>query len=138
MPNQNTLRSIFSQSNFLKIAFLSIFILSGLGASSQNWTPFNYWTFDGTNPLKDSVGTSNLDPSYYQSPYSIQSNSPSIGVGKYIQLDASSKQIVASSSFAPDTAYTIEFLFKTASDINQTIQWFSRRDAAINLRLYFP
>jgi len=107
-------------------------------ARAQSWTPYNYWTFDGTNSLKDSMNQSNLDAAYYQSPYTILSNSSSIGVGKYLQLDASSKQIVASSQFVPDTAYTIEFLFKTSSDINQTIQWFSRRDAAINLRLYFP
>jgi len=101
--------------------------------NAQNWAPYNYWTFDDTNALKDSMNQSNLDAAYYQSPYSILSNTSNVGVGKYLQLDANSKQIVASSQFVPDTAYTIEFLFKTASDINQTIQWFSRRDAAINL-----
>lgn len=106
--------------------------------NAQNWAPYNYWTFDGTNALKDSMNQSNLDAAYYQSPYSILSNTSNVGVGKYLQLDANSKQIVASSQFVPDTAYTIEFLFRTATDINQTIQWFSRRDAAINLRLYFP
>jgi len=125
------------------ILFVIAFLLTQSFASfnvvkAQNWLPYNYWTFDGTNPLKDSMNQSNLDAAYYQSPYSILTNSSNSGVGKYLQLDAASRQIVASSPFTPDTAYTIEFLFKASSDINQTIQWFSRRDAAINLRLYFP
>jgi hypothetical protein len=125
------------------ILFVIAFLLTQSFASfnvvkAQNWLPYNYWTFDGTNPLKDSMNQSNLDAAYYQSTYSILSNTSNVGVRKYLQLDANSKQIVASSQFVPDTAYTIEFLFKTSADINQTIQWFSRRDAAINLRLYFP
>ncbi|MFM2156987.1 MAG: hypothetical protein RL516_1736, partial [Bacteroidota bacterium] len=124
---------LFVVAFFLTLTFASFNIVN-----AQNWTPYNYWTFDGTNALKDSMNQSNLDPAYYQSPYTILSNSSNVGVRKYLQLDANSKQIVASSQFVPDTAYTIEFLFKTSADINQTIQWFSRRDAAINLRLYFP
>lgn len=128
-----------SQIILLRLFSISFFLLaSNFSVFAQNWAPFNYWTFDGSSPLIDSMGQSNLDATYYQSPYTIQTNNPAVGVGKYLQLDANSKQIVASTTFVPDTAYTVEFLFKTASDINQTIQWFSRRDAAISLRLYFP
>jgi hypothetical protein len=132
-------KSTFTSNLLFVIAFFTFQTFTSFNvARAQSWSPYNYWTFDGTNALKDSMNQSNLDAAYYQSPYTILSNSSTIGVGKYLQLDASSKQIVASSQFVPDTAYTIEFLFKTSSDINQTIQWFSRRDAAINLRLYFP
>ena len=133
------LKSKFTNSKLFVVSFLLIQIITSLNVvKAQSWAPYNYWTFDGTTALKDSMNQSNLDAAYFQSPYLIHSNNTNVGVGKYLQLDASSKQIVASTQFVPDSAYTVEFLFKTAADINQTIQWFSRRDAAINLRLYFP
>ncbi len=138
MLTQNPKNTSSNSKLFVVAFFLTLTFASFNVVKAQNWTPYNYWTFDGTNPLKDSMNQSNLDAAYYQSTYSILSNTSNVGVRKYLQLDANSKQIVASSQFVPDTAYTIEFLFKTAADINQTIQWFSRRDAAINLRLYFP
>ncbi|MFN5346103.1 MAG: T9SS type A sorting domain-containing protein [Bacteroidota bacterium] len=138
MLNQK-LKSTLTGNLLFVVVFLTLqTFTSSNDVKAQIWTPYNYWTFDGTNALKDSMNQSNLDAAYYQSPYSILTNNLNTGVGKYLQLDAASKQIVASSQFVPDSAYTIEFLFKTSSNINQTIQWFSRRDAAINLRLYFP
>ena len=112
--------------------------MGSYSAKSQNWSPNNYWTFDGSNALTDSMGNSDLNPSYYQSPYAISPASSTTGVGKFLTLNSASKLIVASSPLAADSGLTIEFLFRAGANINSPVQFFSRRDGAINLRLYFP
>ncbi len=116
----------------LGIAFLAIFSISNY-CYSQNYLPYNYWTFDGPNSLADSMNRSDLDPSYYNSQYSI-ANSSSSGVGKCLDLNDLSTKIVASNPLPLDSGFTAEFLFKPSADANETVTFFSRRDGAVSLR----
>ncbi|MCC7515541.1 MAG: hypothetical protein IT212_12700, partial [Bacteroidia bacterium] len=77
---------------------------------AQNYQPKSYYTFEGSSPMKDSMGTFNLDPNYYQSNYQILTNT-SGGVGKYMKLDSSST-IIRGGVLAIDSAVTFEFIFK--------------------------
>jgi hypothetical protein len=120
------------------LAFLMIGSSFNNQVSAQNWLPHNYWTFDGTNALKDSMGRSDLNPAFYNSPYSVPSTNVGNGVGKYLQLNSSSRIVVASNPLDADTGYTVEFLFRPGANINETVQLFSRRDGAMNIRFNFP
>jgi Secretion system C-terminal sorting domain len=122
----------------LQIFALLVLLTGSYTAKSQNWYPNNYWTFDGSNALTDSMGNSDLNPSYYQSTYAISPASSTTGVGKYLTLTNTAKLIVASSPLPADSGVTVEFLFRAGANINSPVQFFSRRDGAINLRLYFP
>lgn len=104
---------------------------------SQTWLPYNYWTFDQSNALKDDMNRSDLNAVYYQSPYSI-SNASSGSVGKSLSLNSQSKILVASSPLPADSGFTIEMLFKPGANMNQTVQLFSRRDGSINIRFGYP
>ncbi len=122
----------------LQIFALLILLSGSYSAKSQNWFPSNYWTFDGTNSLADSMGGSDLNPAYFQSTYAISPASATTGVGKYLTLTNTAKLIVASNPLAADSGLTVEFLFRAGSNLNPIVQFFSRRDGAISLRLYFP
>ena len=39
--------------------------------NAQNYLPFNYWTFDASNSMDDSMNHNSLNPTFYNSPYSI-------------------------------------------------------------------
>lgn len=110
--------------------------LSVPGSAQTSWNPRNYWTFDQTDPLVDNTGTDRLNPNYYNSVYSIN-NASSGSVGKSLKLTDPSRIIVATSPFQPTSAFTVEFLFKADPNLNNTIQFFSRRDGGINLRFSF-
>ncbi|MBK9320653.1 MAG: hypothetical protein IPM91_18940 [Bacteroidetes bacterium] len=60
---------------------------------SQTWTPKHYWTFNASNSLADSTGVAPLNATYFQSTYSIGNAQTSIGVGKYLKLNSTSKAI---------------------------------------------
>ena len=107
-------------------------------SNAQNSLPYNYWTFDGSNAMNDSMNHNALNPTFYNSPYSISSGSSNNSVGRSLSLSSASKMIVASSPFTLDTAVTIEFLFKGGADLNQTVQLFGRRDGAVQIRFGYP
>jgi hypothetical protein len=86
-------------------------------------TPKLYYTFDGTNPLSDSVGNGNLNPNYYSSYYTIGLNLANKGVGKYLSTYANST-IIKGGDFTPTDALTIEFLLRPGIQFdNQNILW---------------
>ncbi|HCI57222.1 MAG TPA: hypothetical protein DFH96_00445, partial [Bacteroidetes bacterium] len=80
------------KSNLISITriIVSMFLLAVPSyLVAQNYQPKSYYTFEGSSPMKDSMGHFNLDPNYYQSSYQILTNT-SGGVGKYMKLDTSS------------------------------------------------
>ena len=103
--------------------------------NAQNYLPFNYWTFDASNSMDDSMNHNSLNPTFYNSPYSISNGNSGSAVGRNLILTSASKMIVATSPLILDTGITIEFLFKAGTDINQTVQFFNKRDGAIQIRL---
>lgn len=114
-------------------------ILSFSGFShAQTWTPRHYWTFNGTNPLTDSTGVAALNPSYFQSAYTISNAQPNTGVGKYLTLNKSSRAITSNVPFSPDSGFTFELLFRPGANINEVVQLVTRRDGAISIRFCFP
>ncbi len=122
---------------FLGTAVLLTGFFSSLQTSAQTWTPYNYWTFDGVDPLGDSLSHNALNATYFSSPYTI-SPAASPGVGKYLTLNTLSRDIEASSPFNADTSFTLEFLFKPASNMFETTQIFRRRDGAIGVVFGYP
>ncbi len=126
------------KNNFI-IALSAIVIFFGLmnNAVAQNYLPYNYWTMDGVNPLKDSMNRSDLDPTYFASAYSIN-NSGSSGVGKCIGISANSNKIIGSNTLPLDTGFTVEFLVRFDADINETVSLIARRDGAVNIRFGYP
>ncbi|MEI2758888.1 MAG: T9SS type A sorting domain-containing protein [Bacteroidia bacterium] len=102
---------------------------------AQNYQPKSYYTFEGSSPMKDSMGTFNLDPNYYQSNYQILTNT-SGGVGKYMKLDSSST-IIRGGVLAIDSAVTFEFIFKPGMNFGTTV-FAKRMDGALELRMTYP
>ncbi len=105
---------------------------------AQTWTPNNYWTFDGSNSLSDSMSRSNLNPSYFGSTYTVSAAQGGIGTGKFMTFNGSEKLIVASNPLALDTGFTIELLVRFGQNSHETMEIFGRRDAAISIRFGFP
>ena len=124
-----------NMKSLIKKGVLTLFMtISGwLFVNGQTYNPRHYWTFEGTNPLKDSMNNSNLNPGYFQSTYSIVPGA----VRNCMRLGTGGKAVVASSGFAPDTCMTVEFLFKTANDFGIT-NLMSRRDNGFYIKMDYP
>jgi Secretion system C-terminal sorting domain len=122
---------------FFAAAFILCSIIS-TNSFSQTWTPKHYWTFNSSNPLADSTGVAPLVPSYFQSTYTIGNAQANTGVGKYLSLSSTAKAITSNVSFAPDSGFTFEFLFRPGANINEIVQFITRRDGAISIRFCFP
>ncbi len=118
---------------FWRSFLLSLIISMTTVNCKAQYTPFHYFTFDGIDPLKDSLSASTLNTAYYQSAYSI---SPS-AVGKSLTLGAGGKDIIVSGTLALDTVVTIEFLFKPSHDFN-TCTFITRRDNAVYIKMNYP
>ena len=110
---------------FMHLMFIMLSIFNM--ANAQTYAPRNYWTFNGTPANKDSMNNFNLDFASYLCQYTITSNG---AVGKGISLNSTGDNINAG-VFAPDTAFTIEFLFKPGYLFNAT-QIFRRLDGSIS------
>lgn len=96
----------------------------------QQFLPRHYWTFEGANPMKDSMNNSALNPTFYNSLYSITNGD----VGNCLSLDAGGRTIVGTSNLQIDSAVTIEFLFKPSHEFALT-NFLNRRDNAIIIRM---
>jgi len=128
--------NVITHKVILSIAILIAFSLNS--ALSQNWLPNNYWTFDGINPLADSINRDAMNPAYFQSAYSIGAAQSGKGVGKYLSLNSGTKLIVASDPLAADSGFTVEMLIRPGKNLLESVQLLTRRDGAINIRFGFP
>jgi hypothetical protein len=123
-----------TQKLYVLLALLTTILFGGnFSVYSQTFNPVSYWTFDQTNPMADNMGNYTLNPTYYQSIYSI-SNASAGSVGKSLKLSSTSRIIVATAPFTPANGYTVELLFKADPNLNSTIQFMSRRDNGLNIR----
>ncbi len=113
-------------------------INSSYNANCQNWLPTNYFTFDGSNALIDSMTRNLLNPQYYGSNYAIGNNPGTTGVGKSLAFVGTEKLIIACASLPLDSGVTIEFLARFGANPNETMQVFGRRDGAVNIRVGYP
>lgn len=123
---------------WLFVAGLVSSTILSFSVKAQNWTPRHYWTFNGSNPLSDSTGVAALNPTYFQSSYTISNAQSNAGVGKYLTLTKTSKAITSNVPFSPDSGFTFELLFRPGSNINEVVQLVTRRDGAISIRYCFP
>ncbi|MFZ7118264.1 MAG: LamG-like jellyroll fold domain-containing protein, partial [Bacteroidota bacterium] len=126
------------KSNLISItrSIVAVFLLAvPTCLVAQNYQPKSYYTFEGSSPMKDSMGNFNLDPNYYQSSYQILTNT-SGGVGKYMKLDSSST-IIRGGVLAIDSAITFEFIFKPGMNFGTTV-FAKRMDGALELRMTYP
>lgn len=120
--------------NWVLNLFLTALIISmSFEISSAQYSPFHYFTFDGSNPLKDSLSTAVLNPAYFQSTYSISNSA----VGKSLTLGVGGKDVVVSSTMPIDTVITIEYLFKPSHDFSTTT-FITRRDGAVYIKMGYP
>ncbi len=118
----------------LRIMLCIVMVWGGiLRSNAQQILPRNYWTFEGTTPMKDSMNNSPLNPAYYGSTYTILNGA----VGKGISLGSGGKTIVASGVVNVDSLLTIEFLFKPAGDFS-TSTFLTRRDGAMLIKMGYP
>lgn len=117
---------------------ISLLLLTTGTLQAQTWTPKTYYTFENiSTPMKDSISYFNLDPAYYQSGYSIQTNSSGTGVGRYMKLD-STGNMIRGGVFDCDTSFTIELLYKPGYYVSPSTQLFRRLDGAIDVRFGYP
>lgn len=122
----------------LVIFGLLLFTIKPNSLLAQTWTPNNYWTFEATNSLSDSMSRSNLDPNYFGSTYTISNAQTGAGVGKYMTFKGTEKLIVASNPLVLDSGFTIELLIRIGQNSHETMEIFGRRDAAIDIRFGYP
>src|SRR5690606_22925672 len=120
----------------LRLAMFVLLVLVPAILSAQNYLPKSYYTFEGSKPMKDSMNHFDLDPSYYRSGYTINSNPAGVGVGNYMTLDSNST-IIRGGTLAIDSAVTFEFLFKPGFYFGTTV-FAKRMDGAIELRFSYP
>lgn len=138
VKNNPILYTGLSKSKELAIAMLMIISAALSPALHAQVLPFHYWTFDNSsNPMRDSMSNSNLNPTYYQCVYTVNGAAPQ-SVGRSLGLNATTgRAIVASTNLIPDSILTIEFLYKSAPGFNLT-EFVRRRDGAINIRIGYP
>ncbi len=98
-------------------------------ANAQTYTPRNYWTFNSSPVNKDSMGNFNIDFTSYACGYSVNNG----GVSKCLTLGSTGDNINAG-NFVPDTAFTIELLFKPGYQFNSTTL-FRRLDGALQVSM---
>ena len=130
LKNTNVVRFMFFA------AVITAFLSASQTANAQTYAPFRYWTFERSNPMLDSMNNYNMDPTYYQSPYTINTNPANVGVGKYMTLNGSSGMIKLG-EFAVDTTITVEFLFRPGYLFNMT-SFFKRIDGALEAQMGYP
>lgn len=117
----------------LNLFLTSLIISMSFEISTAQYSPFHYFTFDGSNPLKDSLSTAVLNPAYFQSTYNFSNSA----VGKSLTLGVGGKDIVVSSTMPIDTVITIEYLFKPSHDFSTTT-FITRRDGAVYIKMGYP
>lgn len=132
------LTMIKNQSKWFFAAALMACSILSTSTFSQTWTPKHYWTFNTSNSLADSTGIAPLNPTYFQSTYSIGTAQSNTGVGKYLKLSSTAKAITSNVAFSPDSGFTLELLFRPGANINEVVQFMTRRDGAISIRYCFP
>lgn len=120
----------------IRQAIMALLVLVPAVLSAQNYLPKSYYTFENSKPMTDSMNYFDLDPSYYRSGYTINSNPAGVGVGKYMTLDSNST-IIRGGTLAIDSAVTFEFLFKPGFYFGTTV-FAKRMDGAIELRMSYP
>lgn len=113
----------------------SLLIMLSAVSGAQVVTPNYYFTFDGTNPLKDSLTTSTLNTTSYNSLYTIDGAS-SGSIGKSLKLDATGRIILAP-RLTLDSLLVIEFIFKPSLNFNTT-QFINRKDNAFMIKMGYP
>lgn len=116
--------------NFLGLMLALLFTGALTGVNAQQYLPRHYWTFEGTNPLKDSMNASALNPTFYNGQYTTTHGD----VGMAMSLGNGGRAIVATSNLALDTMFTAELLFKADHDFNST-NILNRRDNAVIIRM---
>lgn len=125
-----------------RLSLMLVMLFSGFSSFhtlAQTWTPTHYWTFNNpSNPLADSVGNTPLNPAFYQATYSISNAQTGISAGRYLTVPASSNIITTNKAFSPDSGVTVEFLFRPGPNQFETINLFSRRDGAIQVKFSYP
>lgn len=120
----------------IKLSFLGVLFLQPFLIKAQSYAPNIYYTFDGANPLTDSVGNGTLNANYYSSYYTIGNNSAGVGTGKFLTLYSNST-IIKGAEFTPDSAMTIEFLLRPGYQFdNENILW--SQNGCFNIRMGFP
>lgn len=118
------------------LVFVFALLTASFNSNAQNYMPRSYWTFDYPGiPLKDSMNLFNIDPNYYQSGYTINTNTTT-GVGKYMTLNSASGYIKGG-QVPTDSAFTIEFLFRPGYLFNTT-KFFYRMDGSFTARMGYP
>ena len=132
------LTMIKNQSKWFFAAVLMACSILSTSTFSQTWTPKHYWTFNTSNSLADSTGIAPLNPTYFQSTYSIGNAQSNTGVGKYLKLSSTARAITSNVAFSPDSGFTLELLFRPGANINEVVQLMTRRDGAISIRYCFP
>ncbi len=121
-----------------KSEYLLMFMLFAMKhAYAQPQTkPVYYWTCEGSNPLKDSMNNSNLNPTTFKCIYTV--TPPSTGsVGNSLSLDSAGRTIVCTNNFIMNSVVSIEFLFKPGADFNTTT-FIHRRDNAFSVKFGYP
>ncbi|MBL7923218.1 MAG: T9SS type A sorting domain-containing protein [Bacteroidia bacterium] len=132
------LKMIKNPSKWFLLAALVAGSILSTSIQAQNWTPRHYWTFNTSNSLADSMGIAPLNTTYFQSPYTISNAQANTSVGKYLTLGKTSRAITSNVAFSPDSGFTFEMLFRPAANINEVVQFVTRRDGAISIRFCFP
>ena len=103
---------------FNSICLIVLLITGSIKVEAQQTKPFHYWTFEGSNPLKDSMNNSSLNSTTYKSIYSIAPPSAG-GVGNSLKIDTAGRTFIATPNFVlPTNVVTVEFLFKPAPDFS--------------------
>ena len=127
-----TLSTFKNSTSKLLSTFICALIIGCVNTASfsQQYLPRHYWTFEGSNPMKDSMNNSALNPTFYNGSYAITNGD----VGSSLSLDAGSRAIVSTSNLQIDSAVTIEFLFKPSHEFALT-NFLNRRDNAIIVRM---
>lgn len=123
---------------YLSAVLFASMSLTSVESTAQNWLPRHYWTFNTSSPLADSMSVAPLNPTYFNSTYTISNAQANSGVGKYLTLGKTSRAITSNVPFSPDSGFTFELLFRPSSNPLEITQLITRRDGAISIRFCFP
>ncbi|MEP7263906.1 MAG: fibronectin type III domain-containing protein [Bacteroidota bacterium] len=124
-----------TKTKMCRMWFTSLLIMLYATSGAQVVTPNYYFTFDGTNPLKDSLTTNTLNTTSYNSLYTID-GATSGSIGKSLKLDATGRIILAP-RLTLDSLLVVEFLFKPSLNFNTT-QFINRKDNAFMIKMGYP
>ena len=121
--------------SLIKKVVAAVIIICATAMSHAQTLPKYYWTFDGSSPLKDSIGQFALNTTAYNCIYTIDNPVPG-SVGKSLKLDSQGR-LIGAPQLVLDSMLVIEFMFKPSLNFNTT-QFMNRRDNAFLIKMGYP